>query len=244
MPVGSYQDPPFTSWKRPGQSLRVAQVCVCVCHLIRTLISLSSTTWMGGCFPLLEPVNRATAAREFRVFHAALHSLNSTYRDSVSGTHRNTCWKWKEKKTPLRSFFSCSFCTAGEQKKKKKNQKIEISEEPHQAVFFLCLWSYTHLLQVYKMLTNKESLDQIIVATPGLRSDPVALGETSQTLINTSNTLSLTSRYVSLSCLTFVSFQGSCRTKTSSSSSQTPTCWTCECDLSVVSTTPQLPVES
>ncbi|XP_029954369.1 ubiquitin-like protein 7b isoform X2 [Salarias fasciatus] len=58
-----------------------------------------------------EPVNRATAAREFRLFNAALHSLNSAYRDSV-----------------------------------------------------------------YKMLTNKESLDQIIVATPGLRSDPVALG--------------------------------------------------------------------
>lgn len=58
-----------------------------------------------------EPVNRATAAREFRVFHAALHSLNSAYRDSV-----------------------------------------------------------------YKMLNNKESLDQIIVATPGLKSDPVALG--------------------------------------------------------------------
>ncbi|XP_034042580.1 ubiquitin-like protein 7b isoform X2 [Thalassophryne amazonica] len=57
-----------------------------------------------------EAVNRATAAREFRVFHTALHSLNSTYRDAV-----------------------------------------------------------------YKMLTNKESLDQIIVATPGLRSDPVAL---------------------------------------------------------------------
>lgn len=34
------------------------------------------------CSP--EPVNRATAAREFRVFHAALHSLNSAYRDSVS----------------------------------------------------------------------------------------------------------------------------------------------------------------
>uniref|UniRef100_A0A3B4EZ19 Ubiquitin-like protein 7 n=1 Tax=Pundamilia nyererei TaxID=303518 RepID=A0A3B4EZ19_9CICH len=58
-----------------------------------------------------EPVNRVTAAREFRVFHAALHSLSSAYRDSV-----------------------------------------------------------------YKMLTNKESLDQILVATPGLRSDPVALG--------------------------------------------------------------------
>ncbi|CAG5852806.1 unnamed protein product [Menidia menidia] len=58
-----------------------------------------------------EPVNKANAAREFRVFHAALHSLNSAYRDSV-----------------------------------------------------------------YKMLTNKESLDQIIVATPGLKSDPVALG--------------------------------------------------------------------
>ncbi|XP_061670568.1 ubiquitin-like protein 7 isoform X1 [Syngnathoides biaculeatus] len=60
---------------------------------------------------IAEPVNRATAAREFRMLHAALHSLHSTYRDSV-----------------------------------------------------------------YKMLTNKESLDQIIVATPGLRSDPVALG--------------------------------------------------------------------
>lgn len=43
------------------------------------------------CFFFLEPVNRATAAREFRVFHAALHSLNSAYRDSVSrkkNTHR------------------------------------------------------------------------------------------------------------------------------------------------------------
>ncbi|XP_077641974.1 ubiquitin-like protein 7 isoform X2 [Lonchura striata] len=30
--------------------------------------------------------------------------------------------------------------------------------------------------QVFKMLGNKESLDQIIVATPGLSSDPVALG--------------------------------------------------------------------
>lgn len=30
------------------------------------------------------------------------------------------------------------------------------------------------------MLTNKESLDQIIVATPGLRSDPVGLGKTQQ----------------------------------------------------------------
>lgn len=33
--------------------------------------------------------------------------------------------------------------------------------------------------QVFKMLGNKESLDQIIVATPGLSSDPVALGESS-----------------------------------------------------------------
>ncbi|OWK08944.1 UBL7 [Cervus elaphus hippelaphus] len=29
---------------------------------------------------------------------------------------------------------------------------------------------------VFKMLSNKESLDQIIVATPGLSSDPIALG--------------------------------------------------------------------
>ncbi|XP_036282425.1 ubiquitin-like protein 7 [Pipistrellus kuhlii] len=30
--------------------------------------------------------------------------------------------------------------------------------------------------EVFKMLSNKESLDQIIVATPGLSSDPIALG--------------------------------------------------------------------
>lgn len=35
-------------------------------------------------------------------------------------------------------------------------------------------------MQVFKMLGNKESLDQIIVATPGLSSDPIALGELSQ----------------------------------------------------------------
>lgn len=28
------------------------------------------------------------------------------------------------------------------------------------------------------MLTNKESLDQILIATPGLRADPVAIGKT------------------------------------------------------------------
>ncbi|XP_048087078.1 ubiquitin-like protein 7 [Alosa alosa] len=57
-----------------------------------------------------EPVNKATAAREFRLLQAALHS-NAVYRDSV-----------------------------------------------------------------FKMLASKESLDQIIVATPGLSSDAVALG--------------------------------------------------------------------
>lgn len=30
-------------------------------------------------------------------------------------------------------------------------------------------------IQVFKMLNNKESLDQIIVATPGLSSDAMAL---------------------------------------------------------------------
>ncbi|KAK3558390.1 hypothetical protein QTP86_017997 [Hemibagrus guttatus] len=57
-----------------------------------------------------EPVDRVTAAREFRVLQAALHT-STAYRDSV-----------------------------------------------------------------FKMLNNKESLDQIIVATPGLSSDAVALG--------------------------------------------------------------------
>ncbi|XP_072529802.1 ubiquitin-like protein 7a [Salminus brasiliensis] len=57
-----------------------------------------------------EPVDRVTAAREFRVLQAALHT-STAYRDSV-----------------------------------------------------------------FKMLNNKESLDQIIVATPGLSCDPMALG--------------------------------------------------------------------
>lgn len=57
-----------------------------------------------------EPVDRVTAAREFRVLQAALHT-STAYRDSV-----------------------------------------------------------------FKMLNNKESLDQIIVATPGLSMDPMALG--------------------------------------------------------------------
>lgn len=57
-----------------------------------------------------EPVDRVTAAREFRVLQAALHT-STAYRDSV-----------------------------------------------------------------FKMLNNKESLDQIIVATPGLSSDSMALG--------------------------------------------------------------------
>ncbi|KAG9280966.1 ubiquitin-like protein 7 [Astyanax mexicanus] len=57
-----------------------------------------------------EPVDRVTAAREFRVLQAALHT-STAYRDSV-----------------------------------------------------------------FKMLNNKESLDQIIVATPGLSTDPMALG--------------------------------------------------------------------
>ncbi|XP_030622120.1 ubiquitin-like protein 7a [Chanos chanos] len=57
-----------------------------------------------------EPVDRVTAAREFRVLQAALHT-STAYRDSV-----------------------------------------------------------------FKMLNNKESLDQVIVATPGLSHDPVALG--------------------------------------------------------------------
>ncbi|KAI2648230.1 Ubiquitin-like protein 7 [Labeo rohita] len=40
----------------------------------------------------------------------------------------------------------------------------------------LGMYSSVYSFQVFKMLNNKESLDQIIVATPGLSSDPVALG--------------------------------------------------------------------
>lgn len=35
---------------------------------------------------------------------------------------------------------------------------------------------FLSFIQVFKMLNNKESLDQIIVATPGLSSDAMALG--------------------------------------------------------------------
>lgn len=64
---------------------------------------------MGEHFPLLEPVNRATAAREFRVFHAALHSLNSAYRDSVSKTQRDTCWKLKTSQDLLAYSFPAHY---------------------------------------------------------------------------------------------------------------------------------------
>ncbi|XP_069480685.1 ubiquitin-like protein 7 isoform X2 [Ambystoma mexicanum] len=59
---------------------------------------------------LIEPVDKAAAAREFRVLHNALHT-SAGYREAV-----------------------------------------------------------------FKMLANKESLDQIIAATPGLSHDPIALG--------------------------------------------------------------------
>uniref|UniRef100_A0A8C6KPL3 Ubiquitin-like protein 7 n=1 Tax=Nothobranchius furzeri TaxID=105023 RepID=A0A8C6KPL3_NOTFU len=103
-----------------------------------------------------EPVNRATAAREFKVFHAALHSLSSAYRDSV-----------------------------------------------------------------YKMLTNKESLDQILVATPGLRSDPVALGKTHLYPAAVDDVVLTVSLWTIQECF---------KTKTCLCSSQTQTCWTCEFD--------------
>lgn len=57
------------------------------CLLLRSealeSLSPSPTPRLRICV-FAEPVNRVTAAREFRVFHAALHSLNSAYRDAVS----------------------------------------------------------------------------------------------------------------------------------------------------------------
>lgn len=98
MPAGFNQDPPFTSSKGLGQSQSAIQVFVFVIYLCTDILFLSCAvsetermnTNVCVCvcvFSSLEPVNRANAAREFRVFHAALHSLNSAYRDSVSRRH-------------------------------------------------------------------------------------------------------------------------------------------------------------
>lgn len=89
-------------------------------------------------------------------------------------------------------------------------------------------------MQVYKMLTNKESLDQIIVATPGLRSDPVALGKTCWTVLSVFNIiihLIEPSKYANSNISSNItqSAQVYCKTKISLCSSQTLTCWTCEC---------------
>lgn len=56
-------------------------------------------------------MNRATAAREFRVFHAALHSLNSAYRDSVSkGDADIFCHVFKEDPNSCKTTRSLCYC--------------------------------------------------------------------------------------------------------------------------------------
>ena len=84
------------------------------------------------------------------------------------------------------------------------------------------------------MLTNKESLDQIIVATPGLKSDAVALGKSTWFLLGLWNVMrwgfSHNARIKSFvsSHVWRVFSQGFCKTRISSFSSPTPACWTCE----------------
>ncbi|XP_031443316.1 ubiquitin-like protein 7b [Clupea harengus] len=102
-------DPELIEFVHCGRKLKDEQTlesygiqCGSTLHILRK-------TWPEPQ-PNAEPVNKATAAREFRLLQAALHS-NATYKDSV-----------------------------------------------------------------FKMLASKESLDQIIVATPGLSSDAMALG--------------------------------------------------------------------
>lgn len=109
------------------------------------------------CFILLfylpaEPVDKVAAVREFRVLHTALHS-SPAYRDAVSAVSRFAIWV----------SFVCP---------------LSVKRGPKQSRVVVTLLIYSHFFwQVFKMLGNKESLDQIIVATPGLSSDPVALGE-------------------------------------------------------------------
>lgn len=92
MHVEFSQVPPYTFSRRRGQSQRATQVCgYCVDNeqCLIPIVNYTEDLIVKGCVGVCvisstEPVNRATAAREFRVFHTALHSLNSAYRDSVS----------------------------------------------------------------------------------------------------------------------------------------------------------------
>lgn len=97
-------------------------------------------------------MDKVAAVREFRVLHTALHS-SPAYRDAVSAASRFAVGV---------SFVCPVFVKRG-------------PEQNHVVVMLLICSCF--LWQVFKMLGNKESLDQIIVATPGLSSDPVALGE-------------------------------------------------------------------
>lgn len=119
---------------------------------------------------MTEPVDRTTAAREFRVLQAALHT-STAYRDSVGGAGSHVLSSWGSVHTGLsehslledRSIVAGSYWSKNDCFHKiplrMTNIKIILS-----------------VLQVFKMLNNKESLDQIIVATPGLINDPIALG--------------------------------------------------------------------
>lgn len=141
-------------------------------------------------------MNRVTAVREFRVFHTALHSVNSAYRDSVStNTYRSCCGSFSEPQNlvlpPKAHVIMWGFSIVPPQVKIILQLFPiffdSISYDPPSKLFIrqcrmsldVTNWTLSfRLIQIHKMLTNKESLDQIIVATPGLRSDPVALGKT------------------------------------------------------------------
>lgn len=77
--------------------------------------------------------------------------------------------------------------------------------------------------QVFKMLANKESLEQIIAASPGLSSDPVALGSLALKRITAHGFVEIRPSLIS-SFILQVCF----RIKICSFSLQTQACWTCE----------------
>ena len=75
-----------------------------MCDLCLSIVRETENLNLIVCLSSPEPVNRATAAREFRVFHAALHSLNSSYRDSVSRKH--SVQQVRDDSEPLWEIFS------------------------------------------------------------------------------------------------------------------------------------------
>lgn len=97
----------------------------------------------------------------------------------IAATSSETRWVWL---ASLNLFCSEPICLPSGTNKPIMGRCVNNFWVLNYLLWIACMTWLIPLLpmQVFKMLGNKESLDQIIVATPGLSSDPIALGELSQ----------------------------------------------------------------